>query len=117
MAIHTCEVKGEYFGMLARKEKTAEGRLNREKWSNMKIGDILYIRNSDMPDVVVGFVIVNVEYASNFSDLHFIYGKKLLPMLEEDDHLGAAKIYREIYSDNLVCYHGVVGLELKKIEE
>ena len=112
--VYECEIKEPWYSQVMSGRKTVEGRLNRDKWSNMEKGDLLYIKNPATPGIKVAFEIVDVEYCEDFYELHFTYGKSLLPDIDEYDHNAAVEVYRDIYTDDMVKKYGVVGIVLKR---
>lgn len=64
----------------------------------------------------IAFRVVRLIEAPNFQTLHQICGTKLLPDLPVDDHESAADIYRQWFTNNQVCYYGVVGVELERVQ-
>ena len=100
-------VKEPFFTYLHNGQKTVEGRLYREDWKKMKVGDtIIWFSN---PNGFQGsFEIIGLYKCPDFSSLYRLFGKQLLP--NEDPC-----IYRSLYSKEEEKAFGVIGVEVRKL--
>ena len=114
MVGYTANIQEPYYTQIVSRRKTVEGRLDRDKWANMKQGDHIYISGADV-SLSLPYRIVQVVHATSFVELHKIFETKLLPDIPASDHEAAANVYRKWFSDEDVYKYGVVGIVLQPL--
>lgn len=95
--------------------KTIEGRKNKGRFANMKIGDVIKWYNEDDGYKFCYCIIVNIKKYNTFRDLLIYEGlQNCLPMVN-DIEIGVS-IYRHYYSEEDEINYGVLAIELSLIE-
>lgn len=102
-----CFVNEKFFEECGKK-KTIEGRLNKDKWSTINIGDLLTIKCGNKEK---NCKIIAIHKEKSFKDLYEKFGEKLLPneCLEENEDYN---IYYNFYSKKDEKDFGVLGIEI-----
>lgn len=103
----TCNVNEPFRSLLLDGSKEYEGRVFKEKWSQMKVGDRLTVRGGlDKTEII--FTIIGIVKCANFEELHELLGDKLLPIGMTSD------IYNNLFSKEDIEKYGVVGIHLER---
>lgn len=112
MSVYTCNVAEPYGTQLLSGAKTVEGRIRKEKWAEMRVGDVLYVRCDDGSETK--FLVRNLLYADTFDELYAQCGASLLPDLPAT----AWEVYGALPTVNrdLERKHGVVGMKVQRLE-
>lgn len=112
MSVYTCNVAEPYGSQLLSGAKTVEGRIRKEKWAKMRVGDVLYVTCDDGSRTK--FLIRDLLYAETFEDLYAQCGSSLLPDLPAtawEVYGSFPGITREVERN-----HGVVGAKVARME-
>lgn len=102
------------------KYKTAEGRLNKEKWSEMQIGEYLLMKDKEPESEKWALFRITARYeARDFQELAKEHRWKLAPHLSSVEEVVAA--YQEIVDSiqdgqKIMESVGVVAIEVKLLE-
>lgn len=97
-----------YFTQIATGRKTVEGRINRDDWAAVCVGDKIefyYNDNSIICEVVA------IHHEKDFASLYRRFGDNLLPGISSEDE--AMAIYHQFYTVADEERYGVVGIEIK----
>ncbi|OGH71761.1 MAG: hypothetical protein A2921_02895 [Candidatus Magasanikbacteria bacterium RIFCSPLOWO2_01_FULL_43_20b] len=101
-------VQEPYFSYIMSGEKTVEGRLNKDKFLELEVGDILEINGQ------ANFKIIKKNTYKNFREMIMVEGvNNVLPDKNNIDE--AVDVYYRFYSKQDETAYGVVGIILKKI--
>ena len=96
-----------YFGYILSGEKTVEGRLNKGKFLEIQVGDILKVNGS------TEFVITSKNIYKSFKEMIETEGvKNVIPDAVDSDE--AVSVYRQFYSVEDELKYGVVAIGIKK---
>lgn len=107
-------VNEPWFSMIKLGLKTVEGRLNKGKFKELSVDDIITWSNSDFGNRTIKTVITRkTNYESFLEYLENEGINKCLPGFNLSDGL---LVYRKYYSEKLEKEHGVIALELRLIE-
>ena len=110
----TARLREEYFMAIVSGEKTFEGRLNKDKWANVKNGDtILFTFENDVVTQNIVRCVANVFTYDNFGDALNVHGDQLIPKHLVPAGSTAESVYLSIYSEADIKKYGVVIFELK----
>lgn len=112
--IHKMKLWREPFSMIKNGKKDIELRLNDEKRQKIKVGDtIVFISN--ISEEEVRCEVVNLHYYDSFEELYKHFDKERLGYRENEvpnfNDMG------KFYLKDEINRYGVVGIEIKKIEE
>lgn len=112
MSVYTCNVAEPYGSQLLSGLKTVEGRIRKEKWAKMRVGDVLYVTCDDGSKIK--FLIHDLLRADSFADLYSQCGSSLLPDLPAT----AWEVYGSFpgITRDLEREHGVVGVKVQRLE-
>jgi ASC-1-like (ASCH) protein len=111
MSTVACDVHHKYFQQLVSGEKTYEGRVRKEKWQSISVGDLLVVSNLDKPEQKASFRVVSLEFANDFKELYEKLTTRLLP--DYSPYTSAEALYGSIYTEAQIKEHGVVGVGLE----
>ena len=95
-----------YFSYVKIGLKTVEGRLFKDYWSTLSIGDKIEFYNLDES---IKVEVTNIILVNSFEKLYEIYGDQLIPVSTKDKVIS---LYDKIYGDQQNKYK-VVGIEMK----
>lgn len=98
------------FKMISQGLKTIEMRLNDEKRSLIKIGDLIEFENKDTHEKVTCEVIGLYKF-KNFEELYAHFDKSKLGYLKEE--VASPSDMNLYYSDEEINHYGVLGIEIK----
>lgn len=111
MTKHDINVDHQWFQAIAEKKKTVEGRLNRGKFANIRIGDVLRIISNGSGDAVEATVMA-VRYYDSFS--RYLREEGLTMTLPGVKSLkDGVNIYYKYYSPMEEKEHGVAAIEIE----
>lgn len=100
-------VNEPYYSFLVGGEKTIEGRLNKGKFVDIKVGDVLLLNNNER------FEVIGRREYENFKDMLEAEGyKKVLP--DKDSLEEAEAVYYEFFTPEQEKKYGVVAFEVRK---
>jgi len=100
-------IQEPYFGFILNGSKTIEGRLNKGKFLDIKIGDTLKINNN------AEFIVVAKNIYSSFKDMITVEGlKNVTPDVDNIDE--AVAVYYKFYAKEDEQKYGVVGIKIIK---
>ena len=112
--IHKMKLWKAPFNSIKTGKKDIELRLNDEKRQNIKIGDtIVFISNITSEEVRCE--VVNLHYYNSFKELYDVFDKERLGYKENE--IPNPKDMEKFYLKEEIERFGVVGIEIKKIEE
>ena len=109
---YTKQVQEPYFSLIKEKKKTIEGRLYRDDWRKIKVGDALRLTNPKTQEEIL-CQITKLILVKTFKDLYLQCGKSLLPDTTEDEE--PWKIYRKFFTAEDELKYGVIGIKLEVI--
>ena len=96
--------------------KTAEGRVNTEKYRKLKIGDEISFTSTSNGDFISGIVTFKHEY-KNFEEMLLAEGiKNMLPFLNDNDLEKGIRVYRGFPGSERVKEFGCVAIGIKVID-
>ncbi len=96
-----------YFSYILSGKKTVEGRLNKGKFLEMQVGDILKVNGS------AEFIIIGKNVYTSFKEMIESEGlKNVIPDAVDVDE--AVSVYRQFYSVEDELKYGVVAIGIKK---
>lgn len=95
-----------WFYLITSGKKTSEGRLLKNDWLNVKIGDKITFFNKNDPLQEVDIVVKQLTFFNNFKEAFIFHGSNLVPFTT--DYLVVEKLYREFFSDELVKKYKIV---------
>ena len=96
--------------------KTAEGRVNSEKYRKIKIGDEIIFTDTKSDDFIKGFVIFKHEYR-NFEEMLKAEGvKNMLPFLNDADLEKGIQVYQNFPGSERVKKCGCMAIGMKITE-
>ena len=96
--------------------KTAEGRVNSEKYQGIQLGDEIIFTDTQSDDFIKGIVIFKHEYVS-FKEMLISEGvKNMLPFLNNDELEKGIKVYQNFPGAERVKKFGCVAIGIKVIE-
>lgn len=91
--------------------KKYEGRVNREDWMKMKIGDLIIFSCGSK---IIKTVITNLIYFDNFQSAFRQLGQYLVP-IPNISEIQVGDLYSDYFDDNCIKMHGVVAVGLEVI--
>ena len=101
-----------YYEQIEGGGKTVEGRVCRDFWGTVNVGQLInFWTNDDLAGYLVE--VVALHKAKDFGELYTKFGHQLLPGVETAED--ATTVYRKWFSDQEVATHGVVGVELRVV--
>ena len=96
--------------------KTAEGRVNSEKYQKIAIGDEIIFTDTGSSDFIKGIVIFKHEY-STFEEMLKLEGvKNMLPFLADDDLNEGIQVYQNFPGSERVKKFGCVAIGIEVTE-
>ena len=96
--------------------KTAEGRVNSEKYQKIKVGDEVTFTDTKSDDFIKGIVIFKHEY-STFEEMLKSEGvKNMLPFLDDNDLEKGVQVYQKFPGSERVKKFGCVAIGIKITE-
>ncbi len=96
--------------------KTAEGRVNTEKYQKIKIGDEIVFTDTKNDDFIRCVVIFKHEYVS-FEEMLKTEGvSNMLPFLNDDDLIKGIQVYRNFPGAERVKKFGCVAIGINVTE-
>ena len=105
---HISNYPNPWFDYILTGKKTFEGRLNRGRWADMQVDDIVqWTYGNRIIDTIVTEIKLYKSFKHAFKDL----GEKLLPSIETDTNAG--NLYSSFYSDEDVNKYGVVAIGIR----
>lgn len=105
------EAPYKWLDFIEKGEKTYEGRLNKDDWKNMQIGDLIDLE--DYTGKIIRVKISNKKYYKNFREAYYDLKKKLVPIDISVDEV--VKIYSKYFSDKDIEKFGVVAIGVSPI--
>ena len=112
--IHYYDLDNEPFLAIKNNKKDIEMRLNDEKRQLISIGDLIEFRNN-ITDEKILVKVLNLHHFKNFNDLYNTFPKSRLGYLEND--IADYKDMYKYYSQERINQYGVLGIEIKKLED
>jgi len=110
MQIFEINIQEPYFSHILSGKKTVEGRLNKGKFLEMQVGDILKINNN------TEFIISEKNIYKSFKEMIESEGREnVIPDALNTDE--AVSVYRKFYSAEDELKYGVVAIGMKKWSE
>lgn len=95
--------------------KTAEGRINSEKYQGIQLGDEVVFTDTQSENFIKGIVIFKHEYVS-FKEMLISEGvKNMLPFLNNDELEKGIKVYQNFPGAERVKKFGCVAIGIKVI--
>ena len=95
--------------------KTAEGRVNSEKYQGIQLGDEVFFTDTQSENFIKGIVIFKHEYVS-FKEMLISEGvKNMLPFLNNDELEKGIKVYQNFPGAERVKKFGCVAIGIKVI--
>jgi len=111
MPTHEINVSSPWFKYIADGFKKIEGRLNKGTFSNMKVGDMLTINNTDKTQQIIA-KIVDISKYNSFESYLIMEGlKRTLPGIKTIED--GVKVYRQFYNEKAEKEYGVVAIRIK----
>lgn len=102
-----------YFSFVKNGQKTIEGRLNKEEYKFLKIGDHIIVHSREGPDSVE-IVINSIRKYRSFQEmLQKEDLKKVLPEVNTIEE-GLA-IYKKFYTDEQQKEFGIIAIEIERV--
>jgi ASC-1-like (ASCH) protein len=102
-------VQEPYLNYIANGIKTVEGRLNKGKFKEAEIGDIIVISGIEK-----NYIITSKNLYSTFLEMVTNEGfKKVIP--DKKDEIGAAEVYYKFFTKEQESEFGVVAIEIEEI--
>lgn len=96
--------------------KTAEGRVNVEKYRNIQIGDEVVFTDTQNDCFIKGFITFKHEYTS-FRDMLISEGvKNMLPFLNDDELERGIEVYQSFPGSNRVKQFGCVAIGINVVD-
>ncbi len=93
--------------------KTAEGRVNSEKYQNIKVGDEIMFTDIKSGDFISGTVTFKHQYTT-FEDMLKAEGvKNMLPFLDDSDLEKGVQVYQNFPKSERVKEFGCVAIGIK----
>ena len=109
-------IKRPYLKWLKDGIKTAEGRVNSEKYQKIKIGDEITFADTKNGDFIKGIVTSKHEY-STFEEMLRLEGvKNMLPFLEDGDLEKGVQVYQNFPGSKRIKKFGCVAIGIKVTE-
>lgn len=96
--------------------KTAEGRINSEKYKKINIGDIITFTDTQNDNFIEGIVTFKHEYKTFETMLKVEGVKNMLPFLDDDDLAKGVQIYRDFPGSQRIEKYGCVAIGIKVTE-
>ena len=90
--------------------KTYEGRLNKEVWSKLRIGDHLILHTNDKAKEVE-IIVTELRYYKDFAEAFNDLGAKLIPIKDATVD-SVKKLYNQFFTDDDIVKYGVVAVGL-----
>lgn len=106
--VFECTVEEPHFTDIETRSKNVEGRVFKDKWTRLKVGDVLLIHDGVGHKDVIARKVERIVRCDNFGILYDRFGEALLPRIKTRER--AEELYRQFFSDELVKTHGVVGV-------
>ena len=107
---YSIDIQEPYKTFLLNWQKTIEWRLNKWKFKDLKIWDILQIGNWEE------FIVENVSYHQGFKEMiQTLWRKNIIPDAENDDE--AVNVYYRFYTPEDEKKYWVVWIQVKKTSE
>ena len=93
--------------------KTAEGRVNSEKYQEIQLGDEILFTDTQSENFIKGVVIFKHEYVS-FKEMLISEGvKNMLPFLNNDELEKGIKVYQNFPGAERVKKYGCIAIGIK----
>lgn len=92
--------------------KKYEGRLNREKWALMQVGDLIEFVDQNGKRVLT--YITNLKYYRDFVKAYDDLGSLLVPK-ENITSIEVAELYSKYFADSDIQKYGVVAIGVEKV--
>lgn len=115
--IHYMSLNSQPFNMIACGIKTIELRLYDDKRRNIKIDDIIVFSNNSNQDEQLTVKVVNLYKFCNFDELYKSIPLDKCGYLPEQLNTARPKDMEEYYSVERQNQYGVLGIEIKLINE
>ena len=94
--------------------KKYEGRLNKGKFSNMRVGDKIIFMNNGRS---IETIIVGLKYYKDFIEAYEDLGEKLVPnfpcMRGKDKKKEVKRLYNLYFNDEDIKKYGIVAIKIK----
>lgn len=105
--IITINIQEPYFSLVMSGQKTVEGRLNKGKFEDAAVGDILFVNEAQ------NFLVIGKRIYSTFAQMIEVEGvEKVIPGAVSITE--AVDVYYKFYTPEQEKEFGVVALEIKK---
>ena len=105
-----------YLKWLKDEIKTAEARVNSEKYQKIKIGDEIIFTDSKSNDFIKGIVSFKHEYTTFEEMLKSEGVKNMLPFLNDDDPEKGIQVYQNFPGSERIKKFGCVAIGMKVTE-
>jgi ASC-1-like (ASCH) protein len=106
MSFVSINVQEPYFSFIKEEKKTVEGRLNKGKFSDIKVGDICVINNK------IEVEVIGKRHYKTFQEMISVEGiKKVIPNVDSIEE--AVAVYYKFYTKEKEIEHGVIAIEIK----
>jgi ASC-1-like (ASCH) protein len=115
MSVYTSRLKAPIFNLIKNGTKTIEMRLFDEKRSQFNVGDILIFKKLPEEIETVKTQIIALHKFPTFNELYLNFDKKCLGYTETE--VAKPEDMLAFYSLEEQLKYGVVGIEIKLIEE
>lgn len=93
--------------------KTYEGRLYKEIWQKVKVGDLIIFYT---PDKEVKTIVTDLKFYGDFGEAFENLGTKLVPITNATvDRV--KKLYNQFFSDDDIKKYGVVAVGVKMVKD
>jgi ASC-1-like (ASCH) protein len=111
MAEQVMNVQNPWFNYIKEGHKTIEGRLNKGKFANLKVGDIVVWENAGKK---IRTKLTRIEHYKSFSDM--IINEGLRNVLPGKKTLNdGINVYRGFYSEAKEAEYGVLAIQVKLV--
>jgi ASC-1-like (ASCH) protein len=111
--IHTMSIRSKWYNHIKNGSKTVEGRLNRGKYANINIGDIITFMKINHPNDVLRAKVVNIEKYNTFEDMFGVGGidvPNMLPGIESPTE--AVQLFHNVYTPDTVDKYGTIAIHV-----
>jgi ASC-1-like (ASCH) protein len=103
-----------WYSFIENGEKTVEGRVNSEKYSFLKCGDIIKLTKKNDETKFLYLEVKDIRRYATFRKM--IENETLPKVLPGIKNIAdGVKVYRQFYSEQLEKQYGVVGMEIKRL--
>lgn len=110
--VHKMNLQDLPFKLIDNESKTIEMRVNDEKRSKIKIGDIIEFNNNNT-DKIIRTEVIELHKFRNFDELYNFFDKIKIGYSEEET--ANPNDMSQYYPREDIEKYGVVGIEIKKI--